>query len=405
MTSEPLTEDAGRGTARRDRRYRLVRAAQWFAGIEADPYALVLRAGAAEADAAEEAVRALGPLHHSTLLDTWVTADRAVAQEITTHPAFDAPAADAPGGDPPPFRSAVLTLDRASAAPLAALTAFGGPLLWADDADCVEKRTATWSRTVLAALGDRFDLAEDFARRLTGPVLAEQLGLPEAAHERFSRLLPHCRYVLDGLLCPQPHATARAAEAAETALAGLLTEALHTSTADTVRASQVMALSAAEPTAVLLSNAVRLLLDEPGGWRRLAEDPARAGEAVEHTLRTAPPVRLESRAVRSAVTLAGTDLPEGARVTLLVAAVNRDPQAAPDAPPFGLCADLHFALSAHLIRAVARAALRTLAETLPGLRADGDPVTRLRSPVLRAPARQPVAGNTPFPNPPQELRH
>ncbi|GAA0298137.1 hypothetical protein GCM10010302_41000 [Streptomyces polychromogenes] len=398
MRSELLADGPGRDIARRARRNRLTRAAQWFAGLEADPYGLVLRAGTGEPTAAEEAVRARGPLHRSTLTGTWVTADRAVAREVTGHPAFDAPgpAFEAHGGDPPPFRSAVLTLDRAAAARLAPLTAFGGPLLWARDAACLEKRAGTWSRTLLAALGDRFDLAEDFARRLTGPVLAEQLGLPEAAHERFSRLLPDCRHILDAPLCPQTHATARAAEAAETAMAALLGEALHDPTADSVRAATVMALSAAEPTAVLIANAVRLLLDEPGGWRRLAADPERAGEAVAHALRTAPPVRLETRAARSALTLAGTELPPGARVTLLVAAVNRDPLAAPDAPPLGLCADLHFGLSAHLVEPLARGALRTLAENLPGLRADGDPVTRLRSPVLRAPASQPVASG-PFP--------
>ncbi|MEU3405581.1 hypothetical protein ABZ766_16815 [Streptomyces sp. NPDC006670] len=393
MSSELLTGDSGRETARRARRNQLARAAQWFAALEADPYARVLRTGTGTPDAAEEAVRACGPLHRSTLADTWVTADRAVAEEVLAHPAFDAPgpAATTPAGGPPAFRSAVLTLDRASVRPLAALTGFGGPLVWAEDAGRLEKRTATWARRLLADLGGRFDLAEDYARRLTGPVLAEQLGLPEAAHEPFRRLLSDCRHTLDGLLCPQGHAAARAGEAAETALAGLLAEALHRPTPDTLRAARIMALGAAEPTAVLVSNAVRLLLGEPGGWRRLAEDPDRAGEAVAHTLRTAPPVRLESRAVRSAVTLAGTALPAGARVTLLVAAVNRDPLAAAAAPPFGLCADLHFGLSAHLVEPLARAALRTLAETLPDLRADGDPVTRLRSPVLRAPASQPVA--------------
>ncbi|MCX5381154.1 hypothetical protein [Streptomyces sp. NBC_00091] len=395
MTSELLTEGPGQGTARRARRNQLTRAAQWFAGIEADPYGLVLRAGTEEPNAAEEKLRALGPLHHSTLLDTWVTADRAVAQRILDDPAFDGtgPADETPGGDPLPFRSAVLTLSRAEAAPLAALTAFGGPLLWAEDAACVEKRAGTWSRTLLAGLGERFDLAEDFARRLTGPVLAEQLGLPEAAHETFARLLPDCRYALDGMLCPQTHATALAAEAAESAMDALLADALYESTADTVRAARILALSAAEPTAVLISHAVRDLLAEPGAWQALAADPGGAGAAVERTLRTAPPVRLESRTVRTPVTLAGTELPAGARVSILVAAVNRDPQAAPHAPPFGLPADLHFGLSAHLIEAIARAALRVLAETLPGLRTAGDPVTRLRSPVLRAPARQPVAKN------------
>ncbi|MGW7102401.1 cytochrome P450 family protein [Streptomyces sp. NPDC054838] len=392
-TSPPVAAESGRDTARRARANQFARAAQWFAGITGDPYGLILRAGTDDPRAFEERVRALGPLHHSLPLDTWVTADHAVAREVLRNPAFDgpAPAAGSPGDDPLPYRSTALALDRATAARLAPLTAFGGPLLRVPDARGAEERAAAHARALLAGLGGRFDLAEDFARPLMGPVLAGQLGLPESEHAEFARLLPGCRSALDGLLCPQTHATARAAEAAEQAVHALLVRALGGTDADAARACQVVAVGAAEAATVLLVNAVRALLVEPGGWQRAAHAPAAARAAVEHALRVAPPVRLETREARTGVTLAGTPLPAGARVTVLVAAAGRDPRAPGDAGPLALPRDLHFGLSAHLVRANARGALRVLAETLPDLRTAGDEVTRPRSPVLRAPARFPVA--------------
>lgn len=89
---------SARDTARRARGAQLTRAAQWFAGIAGDPYGLVLRAGTDGPEAFEERVRALGPLYHSELLDTWVTADHAVARQVLEGPAFDGAPAD--GDDP-----------------------------------------------------------------------------------------------------------------------------------------------------------------------------------------------------------------------------------------------------------------------------------------------------------------
>ncbi|MEU7067500.1 P450-derived glycosyltransferase activator [Streptomyces sp. NPDC046161] len=385
--------ESARATAHRARGDQLTRAAQWFAGIAGDPYGLILRAGTDDPAPYEERVRALGPLHHSELLDTWVTADHAVARQVLEGPAFDGPGAagDDPVGDLLPYRGTALALDRADAARLSVLTAFGGPLLHVLDETAAEEQASAHARTLLAGLGRRFDLAEDFARPLMGPVLAGQLGLPDDAHAEFARLLPGCRHALDGLLCPQTHATARAAEAAEQAMGALIARAFEGVGADAVRARLVVAVSAAEATAVLVANAVRALLAEPGAWQRLAAGPAAAGAAVARTLRTAPPVRLETRVARTGATLAGTPLPAGARVTVLVAAAGRDPRAPEDAGPLGLPRDLHFGPSAHLVAANARAALRVLAETLPDLRTAGEPVTRPRSPVLRAPARFPVA--------------
>ncbi|MFC7895170.1 P450-derived glycosyltransferase activator [Streptomyces sp. NPDC057381] len=385
--------EAARGEARLARRNQLTRAAQWYAGIEDDPYGLLLRAGPDDPAAHEERVREQGPLYRSAPLDTWVTAHRAVAEQVLTDPAFDGTGPDGTpvGRDDLPLRSDLLALDRATAARLAPLTAFGGPLLWAREEDCVAQRAATYARRLLEGCGDHFDLAEDFARRLPGPVLAEQFSLPDAAHEEFARVLPDCRHALDGLVCPQPYATARATRAAEATVAALLARHLSDAGEDAVRAAGALAVSAAETTAVLIVTTVRRLRARPGAWQRLAADPAAAEDAVRETLRTAPPVRLETRVTRTRTTLAGTDLPAGARIAVLLAAAGRDPEAPAGAAPLGLAPDLHFALSAPLITAMAGAALRTLAETLPDLAEAGEPVTRPRSPVLLAPARFPVA--------------
>ncbi|MFE3765590.1 hypothetical protein ACFXPI_27960 [Streptomyces sp. NPDC059104] len=426
MTSETLNGGApARDTARRARVNQLTRAAQWFAGIEDDPYGLVLRAGDEDPHPYEERVRALGPLYHSTLLDTWVTADPAVARQVLGDPVFEGPgpAGATGGGDPLPYRSPALTPDRADAARLGDLTAFGGPLLRAGGPASVERRTEAAARTLLAGLGPRFDLAEDFARPLVGRVLAAELGLPEAVHGDFVRHLSGCRHALDGLLCPQTHAASVAGEAAERSLAALLAEALpeappgagagaeaeagagagaevgadadraDADRADVLRAALALAVGCAEPTAVLLSHAVGRLLAEPGGRLAPAARPEGAAAAIASTLRDAPPVRLRTRTAREAVTLAGHELPAGAHVTVLVAAVARDPRAAADGPPPSLPADPYPGPGAHLVGAVARAALRVLAATRPGLRAAGAAVVRPRSPVLRAPALWPVAAD------------
>lgn len=393
MTAQLLTQEPGRDTARRARNNQLTRAAHWFAGIQSDPYGLILRAVSDDPHPHEERVRERGPLFHSTLLDTWVTAGRDVADAVVAGPAFDGPGADTAGRDELPYRSDTLALDREGAARLAPLTALGGPLLWATEEECVEKRAAKFTRMAVADLGDRFDLVDDVARPVVARVLAEQLSLPDAAYERYARLLTGCRHALDGLLCPQPYATARAGEAAEAGLAALFEETLGAAGPDAVRAARILSVGAAETTAVLVTNAVRTLLGRPGAWQALAADPALAGPAVDDTLRSAPPVRLETRIARDATTLAGTGLPAGSRVTVLVAAVNRDPETGSGTPPFGLPADLHFALSARLIKVIARAALGALAEALPELRTDAEPVSRPCSPVLNAPARFQAAKN------------
>ncbi|MEV3993767.1 cytochrome P450 [Streptomyces sp. NPDC049837] len=391
MTTDP---------ARRVRRLQLTRAAHWFAAAQGDPYGKILRATDDDPDACtayEEEIRARGPLFRSELLDTWATAHRAVADELAAHPDFDAPAAqDAP------VPSAALALDRAACERLRPLTAFGGPLLWAPDEECVERRAERYARELLTTLGDAFDVVDDYAVPVAVRTVAEQFGLPADAYEPFAGALAGCRHALDGLFAPQPYDTERAGQHAESELTRLLETHLCEPDEDRVRAARAVAVATACTAPVLVAGAVRVLGDAPGQWELLAGRPDLAPRAVEETLRRTPPVRLEARTARTDTTLAGVALPAGARVVVLVAAVDRDPSAphgavhlqrAPrggEPAPFALPGDLYFALAGPLVRSTARGALRALAEAAPRLTVAPATAVRRRSPVLRAPAAMPA---------------
>ena len=393
--------------ARVGRRLQLTRAAQWFAGNQQDPYGLILRAGAADPEPLEERVRELGPLFRSDLLDTWVTTDRAVAETVVADEAFGALTSDGelPAARELPLAGTALATDPAAHARLAEEARAHGQPLWEQDGAALgdlARRAA--DRLPTAASDDGFDLAE-YARRLSAHVTGASLGVPAALLPRFETALVGCRRAPDALLCPQVLADARAGAAADAALRAVLGEALagREQLPGAVDAACALAVAAAEPAAVLLGNAVRELLARPAQWAALTADPGLAGTAVTETLRWAPPVRLESRVARRAATLAGRDLPAGARVVVLVAAVNRD-GAEVTGPGFDICRggtggegafglspDLHFGLSAPVIQRTAEAGLTVLATRHPGLRPAGPVAHHRRSPVLRSYAELPVA--------------
>ncbi|MFI6108980.1 cytochrome P450 [Streptomyces sp. NPDC051310] len=450
MSPAPTTEDP----AAAGRRLQLTRAAQWFAGTQDDPYALILRAEATDPTPYEERIRAHGPLFRSELLDTWVTASRAVADEVIASPAFDGLTADGrrPGARELPLSGTALDADRATYARFGALTAWGGPLMPAPHEralrESAERRAHALLDGVEAALAAQgatdgaVDLVDAYARRLPALVLREQLGVPEEAAAAFDDALAGCRRTLDSVLCPQLLPDAVAGARAEAALTAVLASVLRGTpagrTPDAVAAARALAVGAAEPTATLVGNAVQELLARPAQWAELVRDPRLAAAAVTETLRVAPPVRLERRVAREETDVAGQHIPAGGSVVILVAAVNRAPAApaastavdrapaapgsadsggAPTAPhgsgrprtsapfdltrpaaaaapgPFGLPGNLHFRLGGPLVSTVAEAALGALAARLPGLRAAGPAVRRRRSPVLHGHARLPVAAD------------
>jgi len=86
-----------------------------------------------------------------------------------------------------------------------------------------------------------------------------------------------------------------------------------------------------ETTTGLIGNTVRRLLEDPARWAAIVLHPDLIPAAVEESLRYDPSVAVWRRVTTRPVTLAGVDLPEGARLFLWLAAAGRD-EAAFDKP-------------------------------------------------------------------------
>jgi cytochrome P450 len=142
-----------------------------------------------------------------------------------------------------------------------------------------------------------------------------------------------------------------------------------------------------ETTTGLISNTVYRLLEDPRRWDEIAADPGLIPKAVEETLRYDPSVAVWRRVTTRPVTLAGVDLPEGAKLYLWLAAAGRDQAAFAEPDRFDLHRPdaerhlafgkgLHFCLGANFGRLEAQIAIAELARRYPALRlVPGQPLT------------------------------
>ncbi|MBW2425656.1 MAG: cytochrome P450 [Deltaproteobacteria bacterium] len=102
------------------------------------------------------------------------------------------------------------------------------------------------------------------------------------------------------------------------------------SNSDGVSILVVLAGAGGESTSSLTGNAVRILSEQPALQEELRARPERIGTFVEEAVRLETPFRGHYRAVKRATTLGGFELSEDARLLLLWAAVNRDPEIFPN---------------------------------------------------------------------------
>ena len=134
-----------------------------------------------------------------------------------------------------------------------------------------------------------------------------------------------------------------------------------------------------ETTTGLISNTVRRLLEDPDRWDEIAAEPGLIPGAVEETLRYDPSVAVWRRVTTRPVTLAGVDLPLGARLYLWLASAGRDQAAFADPDRFDLHRPdaerhlafgkgVHFCLGANFGRLEAQIAIAELARRYPRLR-------------------------------------
>jgi len=134
-----------------------------------------------------------------------------------------------------------------------------------------------------------------------------------------------------------------------------------------------------ETTTNLILNGLRQLLGQPGLWDELREDPSLIENAVEETLRRDTSVIAWRRSTTRPVEISGVEVPEGARLMLLLASANRDEGVFEDPDAFDIRREnankhiafshgIHFCLGAPLARLEARIAFELLTQRLPDLK-------------------------------------
>ena len=136
-------------------------------------------------------------------------------------------------------------------------------------------------------------------------------------------------------------------------------------------------VAAFSTTAHLIGNGLNALLSNPDQLKIVVDDPSVIPSAVEEFLRFDPPVQVASRSAHEDLEIAGTQLPDGAQLMVLLAAGNRDPERFTDpdqldvlrneGPPLSLGGGIHHCLGASLARQEGQVFFERLLSRFPKL--------------------------------------
>jgi cytochrome P450 len=279
-------------------------------------------------------------------------------------------------------------------------------------AEALRPRIQAIADELLAAVpAGNFDVMRDLALPLPYFVIADMIGLPRAdrpqikawstdfanaiggafsadvarqANDSLRAFGDHLRPIVARLrAAPEPNLLSELVAAEEQG--DRLTEDELFATA------MVLMIAGHETTTNMIANGLWLLLCHPDQLQLLRENPALIGSAVDEVLRYASPVQSTVRVASEDVTLGGIVIPQGARISMLVGAANRDPARFADPerfditrhpnPHLGFGDYIHICLGAALARVEGQVALGTLAQRYPTMR-----------PISESPTWQPVSG-------------
>ncbi len=275
----------------------------------------------------------------------------------------------------------------------------------------MEPRIEALTAQLIDAFADRGegDLHEGLAYPLPTIVIAQMLGVPEEDREQFKHwsdanvaalgsqdptaYAAERRALSDYLLVQADERRALVAEGRplpDDLIAALVVaeiEGRRLTNAELLPLLIQLLVGGNETTTSLITNAIVRLTEEPGRWARLRAEPHLVDVAVEESLRFDPPVLGLFRTTTCPVEVGGRTIEPEAKVMLLYAAANRDPEQWDDPNTFSLDRDLdalrrhhlsfgygiHVCLGAALARMEARIALTHLSARLPNLRLTGEP--------------------------------
>lgn len=258
--------------------------------------------------------------------------------------------------------------------------------------------------------GHPVDFMEEFAFRMPVAVICELLGIPEADRYRFRGLAWDLGISLEliddpAMLAPADKATlelneyftALAAERRAEPHDDLISALVHEADAadgslseeELIANLNLLLFAGFETTTNLFGNTLAVLFDRPELAAALRDGIVPVTDFVEEALRFDAPVQLTSRTARAdGLEVAGTPVPRGADVLLLLGAANHDPArfpdpgsfdpARPDNQPLSFGAGAHYCLGAALARLEATTAFSMLLRRFPAL-APAEGVERIRS--------------------------
>ncbi|MEU7481330.1 cytochrome P450 [Lentzea sp. NPDC042327] len=165
-----------------------------------------------------------------------------------------------------------------------------------------------------------------------------------------------------------------------------------------VRFGITLLVAGHETTANMLGNSILTLLEHPGVWQRLVDDPQEVPRAVEELLRFVP---LGSgagfpRIATEAVRIGDVRVEEGDALLVVVSSANRDESVYRDSAEFDLDREtgqhlqfghgVHFCLGSQLARMELHVALAAVLRRMPGLRL-AEPVEFRKGSLVRGPLR------------------
>lgn len=170
---------------------------------------------------------------------------------------------------------------------------------------------------------------------------------------------------------------------------------------DLISTAILLLVAGHETTVNFITNGMLTLLRHPDELEKLKADPKRAPCVIEEILRHEPPVHFRTRKALGAIEVAGTTIPAGSSVVLMLAAGNRDPArfTQPDRfdpdrndnQHFGFGGGLHYCVGAPLARVEAEIALVTLCRRLVAPRLLDDPPPYRAGASLRGPKNLGIA--------------
>jgi pimeloyl-[acyl-carrier protein] synthase len=244
------------------------------------------------------------------------------------------------------------------------------------------------------------DVIEEFAYPIPVNVICEMLGVPVEDHERFKGWSLDIARGLDSILLPRDSEVPKRSVASRTALAEYFRELIAKRRAsprgdllsaliaaeeagDKLSENELLAtcilllIAGHETTVNLIGNGTLALLRHPDQLRRLRENPALIGTAVEELLRFDGPVQRTARIPSEDVVIDGHTIAKGEMVMPFIGAADRDPAQFPDPDRLDIGRTdnrhiafgwgIHFCLGAPLARVEGQIAINTLVQRLPSL--------------------------------------